>query len=80
MTNEKTCGNCKDLFLGGNPPRMPLVVCKQTNYIVPHSFDGEEFVMWRVPLDCPRTSGVTKSEKQAPKKDWVIKTFSDFEV
>ena len=55
---EVTCGNCPDLFMGGVPPRMPIMACKQTDYIIPHEWDGENFTMWRVPLECPRTEGV----------------------
>ena len=75
---EKTCGNCPNLFLGGNPPRMPLPACKVTDNIVPHEWMGENFKFWRVPVDCPRTEGVVKSKKQAPRKEWVIKTLVDF--
>lgn len=76
---ESTCGNCKDLFVGGNPPRMPVMACKVTDYIIPHEWDGKKFTMWRIPPDCPRTDNVKKSKKQAPKKEWVIKTLNDFE-
>ena len=76
---EKTCGNCKELFVGGIPPRMPMMACKITDNIVPHEWDGNKFTMWRIPTSCPRTDNVKKSEKQAPKKEWVIKTLSDFE-
>lgn len=51
--------------------------CMKTEYVIPHSSerldDGEwKSVFWRVPTACPLPdSEVLKSEKQAPKKDWV---------
>ena len=75
---EKTCGNCPNLYIGGIIPRMPIAACKITDFIVPHEWNGEKFTFWRVPLDCMRQDGgVKKSTKQAPRKEWIIKTISE---
>lgn len=81
MDIEKTCGNCENLEVAGHS-RAAFAGCGLTGYAVPHEWIGEnsKFTFWRIPVDCPRTDNVKKSEKQAPKKDWVIKVFSDFEV
>ena len=77
MDAEKTCANCENLFKGG-VLNMPVAACKLTDFIVPHQSDHTQATFWRVPLECPLVSGVKKSEKQAPKKDWVIKQWSEF--
>ncbi len=69
---ENTCGNCKNLIshdtaMGGN-----FYGCKVTGFVVPHHWDSEEAIFWRVPVNCPRPdSEVVKSETKAPRKDWV---------
>ncbi len=76
---EKTCGNCKNLTKIGN--RNWIFGCELSGFVVPHSADYTkgEIIFWRVPTSCPISDGsVVKSEKQAPKKDWVVKTVSDF--
>ena len=73
---ENTCGNCENVFKGGTT-NMPIAACKITDFIVPHMSDHFEVTFWRIPKECPRKDDVKKSEKQAPKKDWIIKKWSD---
>ena len=84
MEIEKTCGNCPFLKISGTK-RAAFAGCIKTGFIVPHSWDGQkdenQFVFWRIPTECPlQNSDILKSEKQAPKKDWVVKSLADFEV
>jgi hypothetical protein len=54
--------------------------CTETEYVIPHSserLDSGEWkcTFWRVPMDCPLPDHeVLKSEKQAPKRDWIETT------
>jgi hypothetical protein len=76
---DKTCGNCPHLQITGNK-RMPMASCKQDDLIVPHQWDGNDFTFWRIPTCCQRTEGVIKSEKQAPKNEWVVKKLSELDL
>jgi len=76
MKLEKTCGNCPNLKVTG-VGSFAAAYCGLTDYIIPHGSEGVDFTFWRVPIECPRTEGVKKSEKQAPKKEWVNKVLSD---
>jgi len=74
-SREATCGNCPNLIVGA----MNCLVCEPEDAIVPHDFDGETYILWRVPVFCPREdSEVVKSEKMAAKKQWVKRNKSDF--
>lgn len=77
---EKTCGNC-DAIKVSEVIGMYIFGCKHTGLVIPHGACSEtkEVKFWRVPKTCPRSDDeVVKSDKQAPNKDWIIKTFSDF--
>jgi hypothetical protein len=77
---ETTCGNCKEVNFDPNS-RWAVAGCKLTDFVIPHYCEHTEkrLTFWRVPEACPRPdSEVKKSAKQAPKKQWVIKSFSDF--
>lgn len=73
---EYTCGNCKEVkinkLMGG-----AVVGCDLTNFVVPHEMDGlsKKITFLRIPLSCPRTEDVVKSEKQAPPDKWVVRDF-----
>ena len=78
QTMELTCGNCKEL--DATPMLSALVVgCKLTGFVIPHKTESSEetVTFWRVPIACPRKSGVVKSKSIVAEKDWVIKAFSD---
>jgi len=78
---ESTCGNCHQIQFDPSQ-RFAVAGCLTTGYVIPHHCDYTEkkLTFWRVPTECPRVDdSVKKSEKQAPKKQWVIKSFSDFE-
>jgi hypothetical protein len=78
---EITCGECKNINVS-NAMGMPIFGCKLTGYVIPHEAisETEKVTFWRVPLCCPRSENeVLKSEKQAPRNEWVIKTFNDFD-
>lgn len=77
---EKTCGNCKNIRV---TDIMGLYIfgCSKSECIIPHGACSKtkKVTFWRVPKLCPRSDDeVLKSDKQAPKKEWVIKLFSDF--
>jgi len=78
--SEKTCGNCKNLIISGRKGAA-FAGCENTGLVVPHGWDGETnlFTFWRIPTDCPR-GDVIKSEKQAPRDEWVVKSFDDLKV
>jgi hypothetical protein len=74
---EFTCGNCDKLMLSKNE-RYNHPGCQATDDVVPHEYDGEKLIFWRVPTHCPRSDNdVKKSEKRAPKKHWVIRNPAD---
>lgn len=78
---ESTCGNCKDVNFSNNGG-WGVFGCKKTGFVIPHHavFESKKVTFWRVPKECPRNDIVVeKSEEQAPRKEWVIKSFSDFE-
>jgi len=67
---ELTCGNCPHLRVGA----MNWLFCQKIDAAIPHNYDGEEYILWRIPITCPRPdTEVSKSEMQAPKKYWVKK-------
>lgn len=77
---EKTCGNCPKINVS-DAMGMLIFGCKETGFVIPHYASNveKEVIFWRVPNECPRSSNeVFKSEKKAPQKDWIIKTFADF--
>jgi hypothetical protein len=81
---EKTCGNCPNIKVTGTK-NTAFAGCSKTGFIIPHSWDGNktenQFVFWRIPLECPLTrDDIIKSKTAAPKKDWVIKSLSDFKI
>lgn len=80
MSNkEKTCGNCENVNF--NPSdEFSVAGCKLTGYVIPHEciHTKQKLTFWRVPMVCPRSEGVHKSKQQAPRKEWVIKQWSDF--
>ena len=80
MNTEKTCGNCENINFD-NGGGWGVFGCKKTGFVIPHhaEYENKKVTFWRVPKECPKTEGVKKSEKQAPRKDWVIKSFKDFE-
>jgi hypothetical protein len=43
-----------------------------TNKTVPHSYNGDYFLFWRIPDDCPR-GDVIKSDKPLDKSKWQAK-------
>lgn len=68
---RKTCHGCKHLK-STEIMRAPVQYCGKTELVVPHQFDENEITYWRVPLACPLPDDqVLKSEKKAPRKDWV---------
>jgi hypothetical protein len=73
---ETTCGNCEHLLVVGNK-RNPIATCKETDLVVPHGWDGEQFAFWRIPISCPKNEGVKKSDKSSAKKNWVYKKLED---
>ena len=51
-----------------------MIGCEATGYIVPHeaNYQSGDVIFWRVPTECPLSDAiVSKSDKQANKKDWV---------
>lgn len=67
---EATCGNCKNAKVGA----MNIVFCEPLDSLIPHEFDGERYIFWRIPTFCPRESTeVVKSDETAPKDKWVFK-------
>lgn len=77
---QTTCGNCENL-------RMSTVTkfawCSVSMNIVPHAYADQKqdkpeqpnkWTFWRIPIDCPKTSGVKKSTERARHTDWVVKT------
>lgn len=44
--------------------------------IVPHEWSGEIITLWRVPDFCENPEKI-KSEKRAPRKDWVRVSVKD---
>lgn len=72
---ENTCGNCPDLKIAGREG-IACAGCGLTELVIPHEWNGvdNKFTFWRVPTNCPRND-VIKSDKQAPKSDWIVKTF-----
>ena len=78
--SEKTCGNC-DKVRVTDVMGMYIFGCSETGFVIPHEAikETEKVTFWRIPPCCPRTDNeVFKSEKQAPRKEWIIKKFSDF--
>ena len=76
---ESTCGNCENIRVT-DCMGMYIFGCMKTGFIIPHCADNttKSVTFWRVPESCPLTTGVKKSEEQAPQTDWIIKKFSDF--
>jgi len=75
----KTCGTCDQMEMTLVHMGAGVGSCKMTGAVVPQSMDGaaETITFWRVPMECPLYTG---SKKQAPKKDWVTKTFEEVAV
>lgn len=81
---ENTCGNCVNVrYSEFSEGCCKVAHCNATKerFIIPHKGElkngkiGNPTVVtfWRIPDFCPKDVGVIKSEKHAPKKDWVIK-------
>ncbi len=70
--SKNTCGNCPSLGL--NKTRlMTVAYCEKTDEVIPHEWCGysNTITLWRVPVNCTQ-EGKMPSEKQAPRKDWVV--------
>jgi len=76
---ENTCGNCKNVEAHklGN---MMTFGCALDGYVIPHEAESKTQTVkfWRIPTSCQRDD-VVKSDKQASKSEWVIKSFRDFD-
>lgn len=79
---ESTCGNCQ--YAVANAGGFVSVVhCQQTGNIIPHQadFSKAEVVLFRVPLDCPRSdTEVVKSKDQAKRSEWVKVNLFDLQA
>lgn len=76
-----TCGDCVDINVT-SAMYMPIFGCKRTGYVIPHEavMKSEKVTFWRVPDFCPRSDDeVSKSDKLAPRSEWIIKKFTDFD-
>lgn len=70
--SENTCGSCPHLVVQDLWRGMYTASCGKTDgLIVPHEWTGETIILWRVPDFCQNPDKV-KSEKRAPRKDWVV--------
>ena len=80
MTIEKTCGNCENVKFNNNNG-WGVFGCKKTGFVIPHQANFIEGVVifTRIPSCCPSKGNFYKSKEPADKKDFVIKTFKDFD-
>ena len=77
--DRKTCFGCERLSIYSDSMIGAVGCCGKKGFIVPQNMDarGETVTFWRVPIECPLDEGVCKSEKKAPEKEWITKSFEE---
>lgn len=72
QTLETTCAKCESLMANTSLSGFVIFFCGKTNGVVPHTSEREgqntiKTEFHRIPLECPRDSGVVKSASKKGK-------------